>query len=120
MEQEIGALYTASQLPAVRIETSAPRERPGDTKTKASFLIEFFDAPGIAERIFSIFARESISVLVSRLEQISAEPPMAQFRVETDVTNISRERTRLLVGKLGNLAGVFRVDENIEFETLHY
>lgn len=92
----------------------------GEIKAKGNFSVVFFDGPGIAERIFSVFARSSVSVLESHLTQLSNTPPMASFFVSANATNISHEKIHHLARELRTQAGIVSAKAYMEIGSWWY
>jgi predicted amino acid-binding ACT domain protein len=93
----------------------------GEIKGKGHFSVLFFDGPGIAERIFSVFAKSSTSVLESHLVQVSTAPPyMAKFVIVVDATNIPHEKIRHLARELRTQAGIVSVESLMEIGSWWY
>ncbi|HEX7182330.1 MAG TPA: DUF4062 domain-containing protein [Thermoanaerobaculia bacterium] len=92
----------------------------GEIKAKGNFSVLFFDGPGIAERIFSVFSRSSASVLESHLVQVAANPPMAKFLIAANATNLSHEKINLLTRELKGQAGIVSVEAHMEMGSWWY
>jgi Domain of unknown function (DUF4062) len=117
LQRELHALLgeTAVTLEVVRIIT-----QDGEIKAKGNFSILFFDGPGIAERIFSVFARSSTSVIESHLIRVSTTPPMARFIVAVNATNISHEKINHLAREMKEQAGIVAVEAHMEIGSWWY
>lgn len=92
----------------------------GEIKAKGFFEISFFDGPGIAERLFSVFAKHSTSVIESHLLQVSDTPPIAKFVIVANATNISQQQISHISHELGGLAGVFSVESYLRIGSWWY
>lgn len=108
ISQNLDSLLGRDAYKEVSISRMVDKE--GLITAKGYFEVDFFDGPGIAERIFTVFARDSTSIVESSLEQITDTPPMAKFLIVANATNISREKVNMLADGIRGLAGVFRVD----------
>jgi predicted amino acid-binding ACT domain protein len=117
LQHELHALLgeTTGALEVVRLST-----QDGEIKAKGNFSVLFFDGPGIAERIFAVFARSSTSILESYLTQVSVTPPMARFVMDVNATNITHEKVNHLAQELRAQAGIVAVEAHMEIGSWWY
>lgn len=113
LSQNLATLLGVDTYKEISISSIPSNE--GLIQAKGFFKIELFDGPGIAERIFAVFAKDSVSIIESQLDQVSTAPPIARFSIVTNATNMTSEMVNITATKLKSLAGIFRVDAYVKF-----
>ncbi|MFN0173050.1 MAG: ACT domain-containing protein [Saprospiraceae bacterium] len=109
--KELGGLYGQSKTLEIDLIIDELKSYEGDVRSKTRLKVEFFDGRGIAERIFRELSNESLNVLESNFQQVTANVPIiGEFIIVFDSTESDKKKIDNVAEKIRKCPGVIRVE----------